>query len=119
MSGPSVMRPESPPLGTPYSAIVPEGSARPMPVCFVYQTLPSGPGAMPMGPVFVGEVLKRVNIAPNALGDLTTMGTMFNLFRTSTTNTGPMGIAPGPDGNRWDKKQNGIGQIGRAACRGR
>src|SRR5260221_11160897 len=64
MSGASVMRPEWPPLGTLYSEIVPEGSARPMPVCFVYQTFPSGPGAMPMGPVFVVEVLKRLNIVP-------------------------------------------------------
>ena len=58
------MPPESPPLGTPYSSTVPDGCARPMPPCFVYQTLPSGPPAMPMGPVFVVDVLKRSNIVP-------------------------------------------------------
>jgi streptogramin lyase len=48
--------------------------------------------------------------APSAIGNLTTMGTMFNLFKTSTTNTGPMGIAGGPDGNVWYTKQGGIGR---------
>jgi streptogramin lyase len=38
------------------------------------------------------------------------MGTMFNLIKTSTTNTGPMGITPGPDGNVWYTKQGGIGR---------
>jgi streptogramin lyase len=40
-----------------------------------------------------------------------TMAGMFSLFTTSTTNTGPLGIASGPDGNVWYAKQGGIGRM--------
>jgi streptogramin lyase len=48
--------------------------------------------------------------APNAIGRVTPTGT-FSLFMTSTTNTGPLGIAGGPDGNVWYTKQGGIGRV--------
>src|SRR5579863_2540687 len=63
-SGPLLMLPESPPFGTPYSLIVPDGCARPIPPCFAYQTLPSGPPVIPIGPVAVVVVLTRVNMVP-------------------------------------------------------
>jgi len=69
----------------------------------------SDPGWICAGPD--GKIwFTHQSTAPNALGNLTTMGTMFGLFKTSTTNTGPMGIAPGPDGNVWYTKQSGIGR---------
>jgi len=37
---------------------------------------------------------------PAPIGSLTTMGTMFNLYATASTRTGPTGIVGGPDGKR-------------------
>ena len=54
---------------------VPDGVILPMPCCFVYQTLPSGPGVMAMGPMLVVLILYTARsfrqstvMAPMALG---------------------------------------------------
>src|SRR5438046_5634960 len=70
------MPPESPPIGTPYSVIMPAGVDLPTPPCFVYQTLPSGPPTIAIGPMFVTVVLMRPKLVPSvprlpiALGDV-------------------------------------------------
>src|SRR5437762_8755801 len=74
-SGPATMPAESPPAGTPYSFTMPAGVMRPMPSCFVYQMLPSGPPAMSTGPVLVVDVVITENMPPTVsrpipLGDV-------------------------------------------------
>ena len=56
-SGPLMMPAVSAPCGAPYSVNVPEGSILPIPCCFVYQTLLSGPGLIAIGPMPVTLVL--------------------------------------------------------------
>jgi streptogramin lyase len=48
---------------------------------------------------------------PSALGAVTTNGTNFALYKVNTTNIGPIAINPGPDGNVWYTKQQGIGKM--------
>src|SRR5579863_5947839 len=60
-SGPAVIPAESRPPGTPRSVIWPPGEAKPTPCCFVYQTLPSEPAAIPTGPMLVIAVRYCVN----------------------------------------------------------
>src|SRR5258708_26538705 len=52
-SGPAVIPAESRPPGTPRSVIWPPGEAKPTPCCFAYQPWPSGPVAIPTGPMLV------------------------------------------------------------------
>src|SRR5882724_7520476 len=63
-SGPLTIPPESPPCGTTNSVSAPDGVMRPMPFCLVYQTFPSGPGVMAMGPMRVDGVMKRPKLEP-------------------------------------------------------
>src|SRR5882724_10876754 len=74
MSGPRQMPAESPPAGTPNSSNAPEGWILPMPPCFVYQRLPSGPGAMPRGPTLVMLTLYSLNGMPALSTLLTALG---------------------------------------------
>jgi streptogramin lyase len=48
---------------------------------------------------------------PNALGAVNTDGTNFALYKVNTTNIGPVAVNPGPDGNVWYTKQQGIGKM--------
>jgi streptogramin lyase len=48
---------------------------------------------------------------PSALGAVTTDGASFSLYKVNTTNIGPIAINPGPDGNIWYTKQQGIGEM--------
>lgn len=48
---------------------------------------------------------------PSALGAITTDGTNPSLYKVNTTNIGPIAINPGPDGNIWYTKQQGIGKM--------
>src|SRR5258708_29884273 len=59
------MPPESAPSGTPYAVIMPAGVDLPTPPCFVYQTLPSGPPTIAIGPMFVTVVLMRPKLVPS------------------------------------------------------
>ena len=59
---------------------------------------PSAPGAICAGPD--GKIwFTHQSTSPSAVGNLTPMGTGFNLYKTSVTNIGPIAITPGPDGN--------------------
>jgi virginiamycin B lyase len=70
----------------------------------------SNPGWIAGGPD--GKIwFTHESTAPSAVGNLTTMGTMFTLFPTASTRTGPTGITGGPDGNVWFAKQYGIGRV--------
>ncbi len=71
---------------------------------------PSDPGWIAAGPD--GNLwFTHQSTAPSAVGNLTPEGSGFNLFTTSTTNTGPLAISGGPDGNVWYSKQGGIGRV--------
>ena len=65
-----------------------------MPPCFVYQTLPSGPPVIPMGPVFVVDVLMSLNPVPSVARFPMALGAVLwcvNQMRPS----GPAVIQPG------------------------
>jgi virginiamycin B lyase len=70
----------------------------------------SSPGWIAAGPD--GKIwFTHQSSAPSALGNLTTAGTMFGLYPTATSRTGPMGITNGPDGNVWFTKPVGLGRV--------
>jgi len=48
--------------------------------------------------------------APNAIQNVSPTGTFSSYFKTSTTNTGPLAVCAGPDGNVYYTKQGGIGR---------
>ena len=48
---------------------------------------------------------------PSALGAVTTDGASFAVYKVNVTNIGPIAINPGPDGNIWYTKQQGIGKM--------
>ena len=48
---------------------------------------------------------------PSALGAVSTDGTNFALYKVNVTNIGPIAVNPGPDGNVWYTKQQGIGKM--------
>ena len=48
---------------------------------------------------------------PSALGAINTDGTNIQLYKVNTTNIGPVAVNPGPDGNVWYTKQQGIGKM--------
>ena len=71
---------------------------------------PSDPGWIAAGPD--GNLwFTHQSTAPSAIGNLTPQGDGFNLYNTSTTNTGPQALTAGPDGNVWYSKQGGIGRM--------
>ena len=93
-SGPLVRPPESPPLGTPYSLKVPDGIMRPIPPCFVYQTLPSGPPVMATGPVLVVVVLKSMKLVPDGANRPMALGAVLWCVNQRLP-SGPAVMAPG------------------------
>jgi streptogramin lyase len=71
---------------------------------------PSQPGWITTGPDD-NLWFTHQSTAPSAISKVAKEGTPFNRYNTSTTNTGPRGIAPGPDGNVWYTKQGGVGRM--------
>ena len=57
----------SAPCGAPYSLNAPEGCIFPIPCCFVYQMLPSGPGLIAIGPMLVTLTLYTEKVAPSVV----------------------------------------------------
>src|SRR5258708_4264925 len=88
------MPPESPPIGTPYSVIMPAGVDLPTPPCFVYQTLPSGPPVIAMGPMFVTVVLKRPKLVPSVARLPMALGEVLWCVNQILP-SGPAAMAPG------------------------
>jgi streptogramin lyase len=69
----------------------------------------SNPGAMAAGPD--GNLwFNHQSTAPNAIQSITPTGTFSGVFKTSTTNVGPVAVTGGPDSNVYYTKQGGIGQ---------
>jgi len=69
----------------------------------------NNPGAIAAGPD--GNLwFNHQSTAPNAIQKVTPEGTFAQAIKTSTTNTGPIGLTPGPDGNVWYTKQGGVGR---------
>src|SRR5882757_9848650 len=88
------MPPESPPIGTPYSVITPAAVDLPTPPCFVYQTLPSGPPVIAMGPMLVTVVLKRPKPVPSVARLPMALGAVLWCVNQILP-SGPAQIAPG------------------------
>src|SRR5260370_17344943 len=93
-SGPLMMPPVSAPPGAPYSENAPEGIAFPIPCCFVYQTLPSGPELMAVGPRLVTFTLYREKVAPSVVTAPNALGAVL-WCRNQILPSGPAQIAPG------------------------
>jgi streptogramin lyase len=49
--------------------------------------------------------------SPSALGAVATDGGNFAVYKVNVTGIGPIAINPGPDGNVWYTKQQGIGKM--------
>src|SRR6187401_1189066 len=67
---------------------------RPMPPCLAYHMLPSGPGAMPRGPMLVTLTLNMLNGAPSLLNLLTALGAVLWCVNQSMP-SGPAASQPG------------------------
>src|SRR6266478_7751942 len=88
---PPVIPPESRPPGTGISVILPAGDAEPTPCCFVNQTLPSGPAAMPTGPTLTTAVPYRANVPAVDIFEMALGSWLLNQRFPS----GPVTMAPG------------------------
>src|ERR1700690_746158 len=95
-SGPLMRPPVWAPCGAEYSLYMPDGCILPMPCCFVYQTLPSGRGAMPTGPMlatlgrYSAMWAPAIEMAPIALGPVF-------WCRNQTLPSAPAEMPPGLD----------------------
>src|SRR6266542_1630003 len=73
---------------------MPAGVDLPTPPCFEYQTLPSGPGVMSIGPMFVVDVLIKLKFVPSGMRLPIALGAVLWCVNQILP-SGPAQIAPG------------------------